>query len=35
MNGPRTGFDFHYAVLNTEVVEAPKKSIETLADPLL
>ena len=35
MNSPRTGFDFHYAVLNTEVVEAPKKSIETFGNTII
>lgn len=31
----KTGFDFHYAVLNTDIIEAPKKSIETFGNTII
>ncbi|MBR3086396.1 MAG: hypothetical protein IKH04_08335 [Kiritimatiellae bacterium] len=35
MPGPDSGFDFRYAVMNTEVIVAPKKSIETFGNTII
>lgn len=35
MSGPASGFDFHYAVMNTEIVLAPRKSIETFGNTII
>lgn len=35
MNSENPGFDFHYAVMNTEIVVAPRKSIETFGNTII
>jgi hypothetical protein len=35
MNGPDSGFDFRYAVMNTDVIVAPRKSIETFGNTII
>lgn len=35
MSEPRTNFDFRYAVANTEIILAPRKSIETFGNTII